>query len=864
MQKVKNSIFHRSFIIFSIFFLISSFFFYTRQTFATETRKQSKTQSNPSIISLSDQLFSNLKITAKLELPKGRGDEFSENDIVFYNPDGTKKCDNNSISSYNGKVNMSGSNAFEKAWSAFRSIGYTKEQTAGILGNLVHESASMNPVTHEGSQKSKWWKNSGAEQVDGHFDLSKNPNIPYGLGIIQFSKGWRIEMYNYIVGKDPSLAKYLNEPEKYSPNYSYGGDSFIKDAGEDVFDKLFAIQVEYLHDPNSNSFFSRIKLAQAATTIEDMAAVWSAKVEICTTCGPGGSEYNERIKSAKDIYQKYSHESFMTSGKSVTTSTNSSGTSSNASPTSGNHGELLSKHSSVTFYGAGASENGGYTGKNASGKINGGKLADGQVAKHTKDPDLELGDVIYIETTPDTTKEGSYAHGKYFIVADTGAGIRSGNYNIDVFHDVQKPSDNNPAPYGSSLSAKIYRVAKNVSWENYLNKYKNKSGGQSDGSDVTIIGDQLTVTSKNEIIKLLPKARVLADSEKKFATTEKVDSGIETLKKEASSNSLRQITVIALGTNDKDGLTSEQINEAINIVGNNRKIIFVTNYSKDKTENDNFDLKNNNQFKTATANNKNVTIADWSKVINTKTDLLENNYMPKTPSGSELFAKTIQEAVNSVSSSGGSTSNPDCTGSYVGNATIVDGYAFPIIGTTKANLLQPGNRNGAGQSELSPLPCKSRSKGACHHDYYAFDLGVRKKMIDGHEYTAKDFPDIRKKYEDWYYYSTGAKVAAITDGYFTYYKHYSEAEDGYQSKCASVGFKSNDGKTFWYGHMKFDPNRKGGDKFKAGEVVGEIGPPSCAIGTQAHLHIQRGTSRSDNYVEINDILNKLWESVPEQ
>lgn len=862
MQKVKNFIFHRFFIIFFIFFLIFSIFFHTRQTFATETKEQSKTQSSPSIISLSDQLFSNLKITAKIELPKGRGNEFSENEIVFYNPNGTKKCDNNSISSYNGKVNMSGSNAFEKAWSAFRSVGYTKEQTAGILGNLVHESTSMNPVTHEESQKSEWWKNSGVEQVDGHFDLSKNPDIPYGLGIIQFSKGWRIEMYNYIIGKDPSLAKYFNEPEKYSPNYSYGGDSFIKDAGEDVFDKLFAIQVEYLHDPNSNSYFSRIKLAQAATTIEDMTAVWSAKVEICTTCEPGGSEYNERIKSAKDIYQKYSHESFMNNGKSVTT-TASHVTVDN--PTTGNHGTLLSKHSTITFYGPSAAENAGNAGKNAHKRFNNNMLSDGQVAISTVDPDLKLGDVIYIETTPDMTKDGSFAHGKYFIVTDTGAGIIKNSYNIDVFHDVVKSEDNYNPPYGSFKSAKIYKVASNVSWDDYINKYKTKSGGGSDGSDVTIIGDQLTVTSKNEIIKLLPKAKVLADSEKKFATTEKVDSGIETLKKEASSNSLRQITVIALGTNDKDGLTSEQVNEAINIVGNNRKIIFVTNYSKDKTENDNFDLKNNNQFKTATANNKNITIADWSKVINTKTDLLEGNYVPKTPTGSELFAKTIQEAVNSVSSSGGSTSNPDCAGSsYVGNTTIVDGYAFPIIGTTKANLLQPGNRNGAGQSELSPLPCKSRSKGACHHDYYAFDLGVRKKMIDGHEYTAKDFPDIRTSYKDWYYYSTGAKVAAITDGYFTYYKHYSQATDGYESKCASVGFMSNDGKTFWYGHMKFDPNRKGGDKFKAGEVVGEIGPPPCAIGTQAHLHIQRGTSRSDSYVEINDIMNKLWESVPEQ
>lgn len=168
-----------------------------------------------------------------------------------------------------------------------------------------------------------------------------------------------------------------------------------------------------------------------------------------------------------------------TSGSTNQGSSNSSG----GGVAVADKGVLLDNHNTVTFYSAHGSENGGYAGKNATSSINGGKLADGQVAKDTRDKSLNFGDVIYIETTPDKSQEGSYAHGKYFIVADTGASYGSG-FNIDVFHDVAKPSDNNPAPYGLGKNAKVYKVASGVTWEEYLSKYKTKNAasGSSDGS----------------------------------------------------------------------------------------------------------------------------------------------------------------------------------------------------------------------------------------------------------------------------------------------------------------------------------------------------------------------------------------------
>ena len=132
----------------------------------------------------------------------------------------------------------------------------------------------------------------------------------------------------------------------------------------------------------------------------------------------------------------------------------------NVSNSAPSNSTLISDHH-LTFYSAAAEENGGYAGRNASSKYNNGYLAPGQAASDS----LPLGTVVYVQTQ--ASGEASYAHGKYFLITDKGAG--SGN--LDIFHDVAKPSDNNYPPYGSTNSAKIYKVAENVSWQTFKAKY---------------------------------------------------------------------------------------------------------------------------------------------------------------------------------------------------------------------------------------------------------------------------------------------------------------------------------------------------------------------------------------------------------
>lgn len=84
MKKV-SSIFRHFFVIFCILNSLLFLTIFSQPTFASINQPVEDT---PNIISLTDQLFNNLKINAKVKVsPK-----FQENDIIFYNPNGGGNC----------------------------------------------------------------------------------------------------------------------------------------------------------------------------------------------------------------------------------------------------------------------------------------------------------------------------------------------------------------------------------------------------------------------------------------------------------------------------------------------------------------------------------------------------------------------------------------------------------------------------------------------------------------------------------------------------------------------------------------------------------------------------------------------------
>lgn len=234
-----------------------------------------------------------------------------------------------------GRAVIKGNTAAEKVWSGLTSLGLTEEQTAGIMGNMQHESNSFNPAQHEGSQYNAYWP----MKLDG------NAEIAYGLGLIQWSFGRRINMYNYVKEKAPDLLKYFNNPDQYSKKggsiYGMNGDGFIEAAGSEAADQLFSLELTFLYDElQSHSSYSGI-LNQ--TTVFDSAKYFLEHVEIPQN--PYISAHMERATDAQNWYNKF-HGKTITSGSSTSGSVSATSSVANNKDYEGNQilsDDLMSK-----------------------------------------------------------------------------------------------------------------------------------------------------------------------------------------------------------------------------------------------------------------------------------------------------------------------------------------------------------------------------------------------------------------------------------------------------------------------------------------------------------------------------------------
>lgn len=187
----------------------------------------------------------------------------------------------------------------------------------------------------------------------------------------------------------------------------------------------------------------------------------------------------------------------------------------------------------------------------------------------------------------------------------------------------------------------------------------------TDGSDVTIIGDSITVMSETEIKQKLPQADIHAQVSKQFYNgTSDNPAGITILKELADNKTLRNIVIYALGTN---GLfTKQQAEEVIKTVGNNRTVIFVTNYALpggiDYTS-------NNNTIHQLKRQNTNVMVADWASAIEGNPEKYiedSSNFVHPGEEGKKLFAEILYNAITDL--------NNKTT------ASICNGGASPITG----------------------------------------------------------------------------------------------------------------------------------------------------------------------------------------
>lgn len=452
---------------------------------------------------------------------------FAQNNILFYDPTGSAK----NYCTQGGDCYIAGTTWDEMIWSALRHVGFSPEQTAGIIGNIVNEGGT--PTRQEGAYNTA--RDRGCTTLEGtpydiHTDstmgLHHGPCMEkiysgyssgkkywgIGLGFIQWTDHDRREGYLEKIS-ELGLIKYF-EGDAYKTYGRYSADqlkeAIVSETGsESDYWKLWCAAIKYIwtemNDPNKSykGFFNQ-------ATVAEYAAFTAANYERCQGCKAGNAEHNERVAAAEEYYQKY----------------------------------------------------------------------------------------------------------------------KSG-----VFDSVENGSA--PSVTGSSSSS-----------------------SKTTGKNVTVIGDSITNGAKEAIKKLLPDADIIAqDSKQLVGTNSNNPTGLEIINQLLADKKLRDIVVVALGTNNS-AMTNEDAAAIVDAATSSRKVFFLTNY--DAVDTTKYD--NNNKVLLATAAiYENVELLDWKKAVidaeGVATDYIKDESaaagyaVHPTEKGAELFAKTIADAVGGVKAS---------------------------------------------------------------------------------------------------------------------------------------------------------------------------------------------------------------------
>ena len=210
--------------------------------------------------------------------------KYEQNKIWFYGKNSSSRS--GCLSS--GEVDVYGSTIEEKIWVGLTSF-LTDEQAAGVMGNMAHEGL-FNPAMHEISLKN---------QYQPGFDIGSNDGVSYGLGLIQWSFGRRVNLVNYVKSVDSGLMTYLEDYNTYSADYSYDGARFLELAGDEVTNSLISVELSFLKDELESGYSGIFE----QTTVYDAAKYFLESVE--KPANPYISSHPERATDAQKYYDQF-------------------------------------------------------------------------------------------------------------------------------------------------------------------------------------------------------------------------------------------------------------------------------------------------------------------------------------------------------------------------------------------------------------------------------------------------------------------------------------------------------------------------------------------------------------------------------
>lgn len=224
-----------------------------------------------------------------------------------------------------------------------------------------------------------------------------------------------------------------------------------------------------------------------------------------------------------------------------------------------------------------------------------------------------------------------------------------------------------------------------------------------DGSDVTVIGDSISVYAKSHNVwaEKLPNADLHIESSKAWdrdqTSGQGGDSGLTILEKLKKEGKLRKVLVFALGSNNGNQLavTEDKMKKMLNLASDCTRIVILTNYYP--TSANEYSINNKLFRETADANEK-VILADWkAEASKDPAKYLSENGKNLHPSeeGSKLFVDLIVQAIGYKEVSDGT---PKSCGCEEGGLLSLEGG----LDEDQRNKLEAYFRDSSNDSKWTP------------------------------------------------------------------------------------------------------------------------------------------------------------------
>lgn len=175
--------------------------------------------------------------------------------------------------------------------------------------------------------------------------------------------------------------------------------------------------------------------------------------------------------------------------------------------------------------------------------------------------------------------------------------------------------------------------------DNNMNRTHTLTAGDAGAiSDITVIGDSVTLRSSSAFSEILPEAQVDAAVSRNF------ENAYEIFQNHIANKSLSKTVVLAVGVNSIEGYENN-IQQFIDALPDGHRLVIVTPYNtKDERIPDvrSYELSLTKKYKY-------VTVADWYKAAVAHSEIWTESdgvhYNDSSDEGAKLYVETIKKAI---------------------------------------------------------------------------------------------------------------------------------------------------------------------------------------------------------------------------